>query len=63
MLLTYPLATTFAIVVTGNHYVLDAAGGAVVLALGFSIALSIARFGIVERAKQLAFRPDGSAKG
>lgn len=63
LLLTYPLATTFAIVVTGNHYVLDAAGGAVVLALGFSIALSIARFGIVERAKQLAFRPDGSAKG
>ena len=31
----YPLATLFAIVVTGNHYILDAAGGALILGLGF----------------------------
>jgi hypothetical protein len=31
----YPLATLFAIVVTANHYWLDAAGGAAVLGAGF----------------------------
>jgi hypothetical protein len=31
----YPLATLFAIVVTGNHYWLDAVGGAVILAGGY----------------------------
>ena len=31
----YPVATLFAIVVTGNHYLLDAAGGAVILTLGY----------------------------
>ena len=31
----YPIATLFAIVVTGNHFFLDAAGGAAVLALGY----------------------------
>jgi len=31
---SYPICTLFAIVVTGNHYWLDAAGGAVILALG-----------------------------
>ena len=34
----YPLATLFAIVVTGNHFVLDAAGGALVLAGGWAVA-------------------------
>ena len=33
----HPLATTFAIVVTGNHYILDAAGGAVALAVGTAL--------------------------
>lgn len=31
----YPAATLFAIVVTGNHYWLDAAGGALILGLGY----------------------------
>jgi hypothetical protein len=31
----YPAATLFAIVVTANHYWLDAAGGALILTLGF----------------------------
>ena len=63
LLLVYPITTTFAITVTGNHFVLDAAGGAVVLIAGFSVALSIARFGIVERAKRYAFRPADPAGG
>jgi membrane-associated phospholipid phosphatase len=31
---SYPLLTLFAIIVTGNHYWLDAAGGALILGLG-----------------------------
>jgi hypothetical protein len=34
----YPVATLFAIVVTANHFWLDAAGGALVLALGYGVA-------------------------
>jgi len=37
----YPWLTLFAIVVTANHYWLDAVGGAVVLAGGFAIAWGI----------------------
>jgi hypothetical protein len=33
----YPVATLFVIVGTANHYLLDAAGGAVTLALGFGV--------------------------
>jgi len=47
LILLYPAATTFAIVVTGNHFWLDAAGGAVVLAVGalagFRLAAATAR--------------------
>ncbi|MFE1247391.1 bifunctional glycosyltransferase 87/phosphatase PAP2 family protein [Streptomyces sp. NPDC058735] len=35
--LTHPLLTACSIVATGNHWVLDAAGGAVVLGLGFGV--------------------------
>ncbi|MBV9254392.1 MAG: phosphatase PAP2 family protein, partial [Actinobacteria bacterium] len=38
LLILYPFATLFAIVVTANHYWLDAAGGALVLTIGYSIA-------------------------
>ena len=38
----YPAATLFAIVVTANHYVLDAAGGVVVLAAGALIGVPLA---------------------
>ena len=34
----YPACTLFAIVVTANHYILDAAGGAVCLGIGWDIA-------------------------
>jgi membrane-associated phospholipid phosphatase len=39
----YPLATIFAIVVTGNHWILDAVGGWVVLALGYGAARLVER--------------------
>jgi hypothetical protein len=38
----YPLTTLFAIVVTANHYVLDAAGGALVLAVGAAAGFALA---------------------
>ena len=50
----YPAATLFAIVVTANHFWLDAAGGALVLgvgtATGFALAAAIARRHPVEEA-------------
>jgi membrane-associated phospholipid phosphatase len=39
----YPLVTLFAIVVTGNHYILDAIGGAVILAAGFGLGWTLTR--------------------
>lgn len=49
----YPCATLFCIVITGNHYLLDAAGGALVLAIGYLAA----------RALTLAFDSRRSAPG
>ena len=42
LILAYPAATTFAIVVTANHYWLDAAGGALVLGVGALIGFRLA---------------------
>lgn len=41
LVVMYPLCTLFAIVVTANHYVLDAAGGAVVLGLGAVVGFTL----------------------
>ena len=41
--IAYPVLTTFAIVVTANHFVLDAAGGALVLGCGYALAAYVAR--------------------
>jgi hypothetical protein len=38
LLLLYPVATLFAIVVTANHFWLDALGGAAVLTVGYALA-------------------------
>jgi len=38
LMAAYPAATLFAIVITANHYVIDAVGGAAVLALGALLA-------------------------
>jgi hypothetical protein len=40
----YPFLTLFAIVVTANHYVIDAVGGALVLAVGFGLARLVTAF-------------------
>jgi len=37
----YPVLTLFAIVITGNHFVLDAAGGALVLVGGMAISATV----------------------
>ena len=46
LLVAYPLVTLFAIVVTANHYLLDAAGGLVVFAAGTSLGRWLDRFDI-----------------
>ena len=38
LLVLYPIATVYCIVVTANHYLLDAIGGFVTSALGFCAA-------------------------
>jgi hypothetical protein len=52
LILVYPAATTFAIVVTANHFWLDAAGGALVLGVGalvgFRLAAATARHPVEE---------------
>jgi hypothetical protein len=39
----YPVMTLFAIVVTANHFWLDAAGGALVLGCGYLVARVLTR--------------------
>ena len=46
----YPFATIFAIVVTGNHWILDAVGGWVVLAAGYGCAVLLER--VTSRARR-----------
>ena len=41
----YPVATVTAIVLTANHYVLDAVGGFAVLGIGFLLARAFTRAG------------------
>lgn len=41
----YPVVTIVAIVLTGNHYFLDAVGGAFVLAIGYGAARAVTRAG------------------
>lgn len=48
----YPWATLFAIVVTANHFWLDAVGGAVVLGMGFAFGSALAR--VTERRRRAA---------
>lgn len=49
----YPVATLFAIVVTANHFWLDAVGGAVVLAVGYQLGSRLARWNERRIATQL----------
>ena len=43
LVLAYPAATLFAIVVTANHFWIDALGGAAVLAVGYVVGSAITR--------------------
>jgi hypothetical protein len=43
LVFAYPLVTLFCIVVTANHYILDAAGGALVLGVGFALGVALTR--------------------
>jgi hypothetical protein len=44
LIVAYPALTLFAIVVTANHFILDAAGGATALALGAAIGFPLAAY-------------------
>jgi hypothetical protein len=55
----YPFATIFAIVVTANHWILDAFGGWVVLALGYGCSRLLER-ALAARRRAGAPRPTGS---
>jgi hypothetical protein len=41
----YPIATIYVVVATGNHYFLDAVGGAVIFVVGYGIARVVTRAG------------------
>lgn len=41
----YPVATIYVVVATGNHYFLDAVGGAVIFILGYGLARLVTRAG------------------
>jgi hypothetical protein len=60
LITAYPLLTLFAIVVTANHYWLDAAGGAIVLAVGLGIATVLHRALDERRLARQAAAGDGS---
>ena len=63
LLLLYPLATVFAIVVTGNHFILDAAGGLVVFEVARRLAWRFSRPLVAGRPLlNLAFRPSPPAR-
>jgi hypothetical protein len=41
----YPVGTVTVIVLTGNHYILDAVGGFAVLGIGYALARPLTRAG------------------
>lgn len=41
----YPMATVYVVVATGNHYLLDAVGGAAIFLVGYGIARVVTRNG------------------
>ena len=53
----HPVATFFCIVVTANHYWLDAVGGLVILGAGYLAGRALADFWDRRAAAQYAARP------
>ena len=45
----YPVVTVIVVVITGNHYLLDAVGGAVIFLVGYGVARVVTRAGRVSR--------------
>lgn len=66
LIVTYPLVTLFAIMVTANHYWLDAAGGAAILGIGYLLGRGATRFTearrLVRRSHPAALSDEGSAR-
>jgi membrane-associated phospholipid phosphatase len=57
----YPVCMLVAVVVTGNHYLLDVVGGMVVVALAYSVAVLIDRWW--HNPNRVAFRDRGALSG
>ena len=57
----YPALTLLCIVVTGNHYLLDALGGAVTLALGYGLARLVTTVVARRRPRTAATGPTGES--
>ena len=45
VVIAYPVLTVFVVVVTGNHFVLDAVGGAAIFLAGYWLARAVTRAG------------------
>jgi hypothetical protein len=43
--IAYPITTVIVVVITGNHYLLDAVGGAVIFLIGYGVARAVTRAG------------------
>jgi hypothetical protein len=59
LVIAYPLLTVFCIVVTANHYLLDAVGGLVVLGAGYVLGAAVARH--MWELPETAFEPEETA--
>lgn len=62
LMAAYPFVTLFAIVVTANHYWLDAAGGALTLAAGFTLGRALTR-ALAARERRSAPEPAPALEG
>lgn len=61
LIVLHPLATLFCIMVTANHYWIDAVGGLVTLTAGFLLGRALTRAWERRAATAASRRPDGSA--
>jgi hypothetical protein len=59
----YPAATMLAILATGNHFVIDAVAGALVMALGFALVSVPAGVAVVESQVRRGVEQSGSSPG
>jgi PAP2 superfamily len=48
LVVAYPMLTLFAIIVTANHYILDAVGGLIVFGIGMRLGVVLDRVGIID---------------